>query len=123
VRGVANTLSSILYVVAPTFAGVVIAKTADDMGKAAFRPAWGALMAYISSFDTRNRARTMSWMSMAEDAGGVVGPVLAGLLWSTWGIIALMAVRAVLAIATEMYAVFVTRLAEAGERSSPGAAE
>jgi len=34
-----------------------------------------------------------------------------------------MAVRAVLAIATEMYAVFVTRLAEAGERSSPGAAE
>ena len=123
VRGVANTLSSILYVVAPTFAGVVIAKTADDMGKAAFRPAWGALMAYISSFDTRNRARTMSWMSMAEDAGGVVGPVLAGLLWSTWGIIALMAVRAVLAIATEMYAVFVTRLAEARERSSPGAAE
>ncbi|PYN97287.1 MAG: MFS transporter [Candidatus Rokuibacteriota bacterium] len=108
VRGVANTLSSILYVAAPTFAGIAVAKTADDMGKAAFRPAWGALMAHISSFDKRNRARTMSWMSMAEDAGGVVGPVLAGLLWSTWGIIALMGVRVVLAIVTEVYAVSIT---------------
>ncbi len=68
VRGVANTFSSILYVVAPTFAGIGVAKTLDDMGKAAFRPAWGALMAQISSFDKRNRARTMSWMSMGEDA-------------------------------------------------------
>ena len=93
---------------APTFAGIAVAKTADDMGKAAFRPAWGALMAHISSFDKRNRARTMSWMSMAEDAGGVVGPVLAGLLWSTWGIIALMGVRVVLAIVTEVYAVSIT---------------
>src|SRR5207245_10999180 len=37
VRGIANTLSSIVYVVVPTFAGVAVAKTADDMGKAAFR--------------------------------------------------------------------------------------
>src|SRR5438552_1188458 len=104
VRGVANTLSSILYIVAPTFAGIAVAKTADDMGKAAFRPAWGALMAKVSSYDRRNRARTMSWMSMSEDAGGTLGPMLAGFLWSTWGITALMSVRVLLALATEVYA-------------------
>jgi MFS family permease len=119
VRGLANTLSSLLYVVAPTFAGVGTAKTLDDIGKAAFRPAWGALMAHISSFDKRNRARTMSWMSMAEDAGGVVAPVLAGVLWSTWGIPALMAARIVLAIVTEVYAMSITRVAEAREGGRP----
>ena len=109
VRGVANTFSSILYVVAPTFAGIGVAKTLDDMGKAAFRPAWGALMAQISSFDKRNRARTMSWMSMGEDAGGVFAPMLAGFLWSTWGITALMGSRVLLAIVTEVYATIAAR--------------
>jgi MFS family permease len=110
VRGVANTISSILYVVAPTFVGVGVAKTLDDMGKAAFRPAWGALMAQVSGFDKKNRARTMSWMSMGEDAGGLVAPVLAGVLWHTWGITVLMGARALLAIATEVYAVSLTRV-------------
>src|SRR5205807_2309544 len=109
VRGVANTFSSILYVVAPTFAGIGVAKTLDDMGKAAFRPAWGALMAQISSFDKRNRARTMGWMSMGEDAGGVFAPMLAGFLWSTWGITALMGSRVLLAIVTEVYATLAAR--------------
>src|SRR5207249_7599216 len=109
VRGVANLLSSVLYVVAPTFAGVAVAKIADDMGKAAFRPAWGSLMAEVSSFDRRNRARIMSWMSMGEDAGGVLAPILAGFLWGTWGITALMGVRVLLAIATEIYAFLVAR--------------
>jgi MFS family permease len=112
VRTVANTLSSILYVLDPTFAGVAVAKTADDMGKAAFRPAWGALMADVSSYDKRNRARTMSWMSMGEDAGGVLSPMLAGFLWSTWGIAALMGVRVLLASATELYAFLVARTPE-----------
>ena len=119
VRGLANTLSSLLYVVAPTFAGIGTAKTIDDIGKAAFRPAWGALMAHVSSFDKRNRARTMSWMSMAEDAGGVVAPVLAGVLWSTWGIPVLMGARIVLAIVTEVYAMWITRLAESPEGERP----
>ena len=112
VRGVANTLSSILYVAAPTFVGVGVAKTVDDMGKTAFRPAWGALMAEVSRFDKRNRARTMSWMSMGEDAGRLVAPVVAGVLWSTSGVPVLMGARALLAIATEVYAVSVTRSEE-----------
>jgi MFS family permease len=104
VRSVANTVSSLLYVLWPSFAGMGIAKTVDDMGKAAFRPAWGSLMATVASYDRCTRARTISWLSMGEDAGGVVAPMLAGFLWSTWGITAVMAVRIVLAIVTEAYA-------------------
>src|SRR2546427_11264425 len=114
VRGVANTLSSVLYGVAPTFAGIGVAKTLDGMGKAAFCPSWGALMAQVSSFDKRHRARTMSWMSMGEDAGGALAPMLAGFLWGTWGITALMGSRVLLAIITEAYAFLITRPAGQG---------
>jgi MFS family permease len=109
VRSVANTLSSALYLIWPSYAGVGVARSIDDMGKAAFRPAWGALMAQISGADRTNRARTMSWLSMGEDAGGVAAPVLAGFLWNTWGIAALMSARIVLAIATEAYAFLIER--------------
>ena len=122
-RGIANTLSSVLYVVSPTFAGVAVAKTADDMGKAAFRPAWGALMAYVSSFDKRKRAQTMSWMSMGEDAGGALAPVLAGFLWATWGIAALMGTRVLLAVAAEAYALLVTRTPREGPVSRARSAQ
>ena len=108
VRSVANTASSALYLLAPSFAGIGIARTVDDMGKAAFRPAWGALMAQVASYDRRTRARTMSWMSMGEDAGGAFAPFLAGFLWSAWGVGVLMAVRIVLAIVTEVYAYWAT---------------
>jgi MFS family permease len=96
--------------VAPTFAGIAVAKTADDLGKSAFRPAWGALMTRISSYDRRNRALTMSWMSMGEDAGATLAPILAGFLWSAWGITALMGVRALLALGTEAYAILIARV-------------
>jgi hypothetical protein len=46
---------------------------------------------------------------MAEDAGGVAAPVLAGFLWSMWGMAPLMAARIALAIVIELYAVFVER--------------
>jgi MFS family permease len=109
VRTAANTLSSVIYVVFPSFAGIAIAKTADDVGKAAFRPAWGSLMAEVSSFDRRNRARTMGWMSMGEDAGIALGPMLAGVLWGTWGIGALMGARIALAVVTEFYVLVINR--------------
>lgn len=108
-RSVANTVSSVLYWVAPTFLGIGLAKTTDDIGKAAFRPAWGALMAETAAHDKATRARTISWLSMGEDAGGVAAPVLAGFLWSTWGIGALMSVRILLAIVTETYAWAIAR--------------
>ena len=57
----------------------------------------------------------MSLMSMGEDAGGALAPMLAGFLWATWGVAALMGARVLLAIAAEVYAIVVTRTA--GERA------
>jgi MFS family permease len=109
IRGVANTLSSLIYLFAPSFAGVATARCVDDMGRAAFRPAWGALMGHVASLDRSKRARTMSWLGMGEDAGGVLAPMLAGFLWNGWGIAALMCGRVVVAVAGEVYAIIVTR--------------
>jgi MFS family permease len=108
VRSVANVASSVIYLTAPNLAGVAIARAVDDMGKAAFRPAWGALMAHIAGFDPRRRARTMGSMSAGEDAGEFAGPILAGFLWSTWGVPVLLAVRIALAVVTEIYTLAVT---------------
>lgn len=109
VRSVANVTSSVVYLVAPNVAGYAAAKLTDDLGKAAFKPAWGALMARVAEFDPRRRARTMSIVSLGEDAGEVAGPILAGLLWSTWGVGALFGVRIALALGTELYAVGLER--------------
>jgi len=117
VRGAANILSSAVYLFAPGLAGVTVARLTDDLGKAAFRPAWGAMMSSASSHDTQNRARRMGVMSLGEDAGDLVGPALAGFLWSTGGIGALMGVRIVLAALTEVYAIVVTHKLNAAENA------
>ncbi|MFL5312124.1 MAG: MFS transporter [Myxococcales bacterium] len=114
IRGVANTVSSLLYLVSPSFAGVGIARCVDDLGTSAFRPAWGALMSDVSRLDRRNRARTMSWLTMGEDAGGVLGPMIAGFLWNGWGIAALMLTRVLLAVVSEVYAIVVARRIPSG---------
>lgn len=108
VRGFSNIFSSVIYVVFPTFVGIAIGKIADDVGKAAFRPAWGSLMSYVSSFDRRSRARTMGYLSFGEGAGEIVGPILAGLLWGLWGLPAVLVVRVILALASEVYAASLT---------------
>jgi MFS family permease len=108
-RSVANVGSSVAYLVAPNFAGMAGGRLLDDLGKAAFRPAWGALMAHVSSFDRRRRARTMGYLSAGEDAGEAVGPVVAGFLWSTWGVTVLLVVRIAAAVAAEVYTLLLTR--------------
>jgi len=119
IRGAANAISSILYFVFPTFAGVGVARCVDDMGTAAFRPAWGALMGKVSQLDRKKRARTMSWLGMGEDGGGVVGPMLAGFLWNGWGIGALMGTRVFLALLSEVYALAVSRRLSEGSPRLP----
>jgi MFS family permease len=109
VRSVANVLSSAVYLVAPNLAGVMIGRAIDDTGKAAFRPAWGSVMAHVASFNRQRRARTMGALSSGEDAGEIAGPILAGLLWSIWGVPVLLAVRIGLAVATEAYAIALLR--------------
>jgi MFS family permease len=108
-RGVANVFSSAIYLVAPNPLGVSTSKVLDDTGKAAFNPAWGAVMAQVSSIDRRSRARSMGYMSLGQDGGEIAGPILAGLLWSLWGVPAVMGVRIILAIAAELYSLAIVR--------------
>jgi predicted MFS family arabinose efflux permease len=73
-RSAANTLSSVLYIVAPTFGGFMAAKIVDDSGKAAFRPTWGAILAEVSDVDPQHRARTITFVDSAYSMGEFVGP-------------------------------------------------
>ena len=123
VRSVANVVSSAIYLVAPNLVGMAAGRTLDDLGKAAFRPAWGALMAQVSSFDRRRRARTMGYLSVGEDAGEVAGPILAGFLWSTWGVPALLGVRIALSVVTEVYTIAVTGSFRGDKRRQPRSAD
>ena len=108
-RSIANVLSALAYLVSPTLAGVWVGKSLDDLGKAAFRPAWGSLMAEVSGRDRKNRARVMGFLTSGEDAGDIVAPVLAGLLWSVWGVPALLVGRMLVAAVTEVYAIALER--------------
>ena len=116
IRSISNTISSIMYLLAPNFYGLATGKLVDKMGKAAFRPAWGSLMAHVSSYDKSRRAQIMSWILVGEDAGTIAGPLLAGLLWSTWGLTVMLSARVVLAIITEVYVTFLNRSLEEKDR-------
>lgn len=119
-RSAANTVSSLVYLLAPNLAGIAVGKALDDMGKAAFRPAWGALMAHVASFDRRRRARTMSKMSMGEDVGEMIGPIVAGFLWSTWGVAVVLLTRVGMALVAELYTVHLTRMLGKAEKEGVG---
>lgn len=103
-RALGNLVSSVIWLASPTYAGLVSGKVADDVGKAAFRPAWGAVMAEVAAQDPRRRAAALAQMSAAEDLGEMSGPVVAGLIWSLWGIPAVLGLRIGLAVLTEGYA-------------------
>ncbi|MGE0102233.1 MAG: MFS transporter [Blastocatellales bacterium] len=105
VRGIANTVSSALFYFLPGFAGMAVGLTVDTMGKAAFRPAWGAIMAHYAALNPRRRARTMSYLSLGEGLGETIGPLLGGFIWNTWGVGALLATRVVMALIGEIYAI------------------
>lgn len=103
VRGIANALSSGLYLVAPSFAGILAARFVDDTGKAAFRPTWGTLMASVVRSPGANRGRAVANVDALLSVGEALGPVLAGFLWNWQGVAALFIVRAVLGVATELF--------------------
>ncbi|HEY7183747.1 MAG TPA: MFS transporter [Blastocatellia bacterium] len=108
-RGAANTFSSAMFFFFPTFAGMAAGNVVDAMGKAAFRPAWGALMAQFSGLDRRRRARTMSYLSLGEGLGETLGPLLGGFLWSAKGVGVMLGARVALAAIAEIYALMIAR--------------
>lgn len=113
-RSVANTLSSLMYILFPSFGGFMAAKMVDDTGKAAFRPTWGAVLAEVSAAHPGHRARTITFVDSAYTGGEVVGPLVAGLLLTGFGVPAMLGVRAALSIITEIQAVVTLRKGRPG---------
>lgn len=111
-RSLMNATSSLIYILSPTYAGFTVGKVLDKSGTSAFRPAWGALMAEASAANPRHRAGRIAIMSAGEDAGAVCGPILAGVLWSAFGPVPMLAARLALALSAEVYTLFFTRWIE-----------
>ncbi|MDO5094731.1 MAG: MFS transporter [Propionibacteriaceae bacterium] len=128
VRAIGNVFSSLIWLLLPTYLGLAIGKVADDVGKAAFRPAWGAVMANVSALDSARRSQTLAMMSTAEDAGELGAPILAGLIWSAFGLPAVLLLRAGAGLATECYSWLLAKSlslekeADNGEAASPNPA-
>lgn len=109
-RSVANALSSVVYALWPSFAGFATAKVLDEAGKAAFRPAWGALIAQASlAGDRKTRTARIAYLDNAQSVGEAIGPVLAGLVWDLWGVYWLFALRFVLALVAEGMVLLIAR--------------
>jgi MFS family permease len=112
VRSGANTASSLIFLFFPNLPGFAAGAVVDGIGKAAFRPAWGSLMAHVAGYDRRRRATTMGLISMGEDGGEIAGPIAAGFLWNTYGAAAMLGTRAVVAVASEIYTIALARSLE-----------
>lgn len=115
-RAVLNIVSTVIYWLAPSFAGFVSGRISDDLGKAAFRPAWGAMMAELAERDKKTRGKTLGYLDTSQSAGEALGPVLAGWLWDEFGVVALFAARIGLSIAAEAYAVWVMKRKPVSDR-------
>jgi len=109
-RSLSNIATSILFWIAASFSGTAlfaillgVARGLDEVGKAAFKPMWGAVSARISSFNLGTRARTMGILEAGVDTSDLLFPQIAGLLFAKLGLPILMIIRGVLAIAAEIY--------------------
>ena len=103
-RAAANIGSSLLYLASPSFAGLALARAVDDSGKAAFRPAWAVAVAGIADADPPRRGQRLGVLDTSQSAGEVIGPLLAGVLWQTGGVVALFGVRIAIAAVAEVAA-------------------
>lgn len=114
-RSIANIITSGLFWITPWFAGVMLslmiglARAIDEIGKAAFKPTWGAIAAKVSSFNLANRSRTMGILEGGVDASDLAFPPLAGLLFQYFSLGYLMIVRLVIAAVAEVYAIVLMR--------------
>ena len=106
-RSAANIGSSLMYLASPTFVGIAAARSVDDTGKAAFRPAWASAIADIAAKDPPRKGRRLGTLDAVQEIGEIAGPALAGILWQTGGVFALFGVRIAIAIVAEISAIAV----------------
>lgn len=104
IRSIVNTLASICYAFFPGFFGFLIGRMLDDSGKAAFRPAWGAMIAELSGKKgSRKRGRIIAYLDTAQTIGEATGPLIAGLVWDHLNVFWLFGIRIALSIIAELY--------------------
>jgi MFS family permease len=113
-RSATNIGSSFMYIALPNFIGLAAARSLDDSGKGAFRPAWASTIASIASKDPQKSGRRLGVLDTSQSLGEAVGPALATLLWQSGGVFALFAVRIVIAVVAEIMALRV--FGELGKR-------
>jgi MFS family permease len=106
-RSAANIGSSVMYVASPTFVGMAAARSVDDVGKAAFRPAWASAITDIAAKDPPRKGRRLGTLDAMQEIGEIAGPALAGILWQTGGVFLLFGVRIAIAIVAEISAIIV----------------
>jgi MFS family permease len=103
-RSVANICSSFMYIALPNFIGLAAARSFDDSGKGAFRPAWASTIASIASKHPQKSGRRLGVLDTSQSVGEAIGPALATLLWQSGGVFALFGVRIVIAVVAEVMA-------------------
>lgn len=114
-RSIANIITSGLFWITPWFTGMTlglmvgVARAIDEIGKAAFKPTWGAIAAKVSSFNLANRSRTIGILEGGVDASDLAFPPLAGLLFQYFSLGYLMIVRLAIAAVAEIYAIVIMR--------------
>jgi MFS family permease len=103
-RSAANIGSSFMYIAFPNFIGLAAARSFDDSGKGAFRPAWASTIAGIAARDPQKSGRRLGVLDTSQSVGEAIGPALATLLWQSGGVFALFGVRIVIAVVAEVMA-------------------
>ncbi|MGH9938110.1 MAG: MFS transporter [Blastocatellia bacterium] len=115
-RSLANLVTSFMFWVTPWFAGTALlgvmmglARGVDEIGKAAFKPTWGAIAAKVSSFNLAKRGKTMGILEGGVDASDLVFPQIAGIMLQYLSLGPLMLARGVLALVAEVYGFLLMR--------------
>lgn len=115
-RSLANLLTSVLFWIVPWFAGTALlgtmmglARAIDEVGKAAFKPTWGAIAAKVSSFNLSARGKTMGILEGGVDASDLAFPVIAGMMLQYLSLGPLMLLRGILALLAEVYGFLLMR--------------
>ena len=115
-RSISNIVTSVVFWVAATFSGTAwfsillgSARGLDEIGKAAFKPTWGAVSAKVSSYNLATRGRTMGILEGGVDTSDLIFPQVAGLIFTRVGLSKLMLVRGVLALIAEIYTFMLMR--------------